>query len=84
MIFWRKGQKMSISIKVNGWSSNELIIKTSKGEAKVWIYGSDIRIEHEDILKEIGLSASDAIALFFDKAADKSTREKFQTYLSHK
>lgn len=75
---------MSIKIRVSSWSTDELIIETSTGKAKVCIVGDEIRIDHEEILKEIGLSVSDAIALFFDKAASKNTREKFQIYLSRK
>ena len=73
---------MAITIRPGGWSSDELVIETPRGEAKVMILGNEIKIVHEEILKEIGLSVSDAIAIFFDKAASKSTREKFQTYLT--
>ena len=74
---------MAIKIRKGGWSE-ELIIETERGDAKVFVSGNDLKIQGEDILKEIGLSTSDALALFFDQAASQQTRARFQTYLNRK
>lgn len=72
---------MTIKIKKDSWKE-ELIIDTPKGDARVWIKNDEIVISNEEILSEFGLSVGDAIALFFDKAADSYTRQKYTSYLS--
>jgi hypothetical protein len=74
---------MTIKIRKGGWSE-ELIIETDQGEAKIFVSGNELKIQGEEILMAIGLSTSDALALFFDQAASQQTRARFQTYLSRK
>lgn len=50
----------------------------------MFVSGNDLKIQGKEVLNEIGLSVSDALALFFDQAANQQTKAQFQTYLSHK
>ena len=74
---------MSIKIKPSQWNQ-ELIIETDKGKAKVYLSGMEIKIEGDNILKEIGMSVSDALAIFFDQAANEQTKARFPNYLSRR
>lgn len=74
---------MTIKIKPGNWSE-ELVIETDRGKAKVYISGNELKIDGEAVLKEIGMSISDALALFFDQAASQQTKDRFQTYINRK
>ena len=79
----RRKVYMSIKIKPNSFTQ-ELIIETDQGKAKVHISGNELKIDGEQILKDVGLSVSDALALFFDQAASPQTKARFQNYLNRK
>ena len=72
---------MAIKIKPGTWSE-ELIIETDRGRAKVYISNNELKIDGEEVLKEIGMPVGDALALFFDQAASQQTKARFQTYIS--
>jgi hypothetical protein len=74
---------MTIKIKPTPYNQ-ELVIETDNGKAKVHLSGMEIKIEGENILKEIGMSVSDALAIFFDQAANEQTKARFPNYLSRR
>jgi hypothetical protein len=74
---------MSIKIKPTLWNQ-ELLIETDNGKAKIYLSGNEIKIDNDQVLKDIGLTVGDALAIFFDQAANPQTKARFQTYLNRK